>query len=158
MMRFVIVGFGSIGRRHLQRIKSVYPQAKVSVLRQKTKSGNLGGLNHLVDEVFFDINKALAWKPDAVVIANPAPFHVPTALKFAKANVHLFVEKPLSDSLEGIDVLIKECKKRNLVLPQSVDKFENLSGLGVKAVVENKHILIGTIKLMKENNLTLITL
>ena len=116
MMRFVIVGFGSIGRRHLQSIKSVYPKAKVSVLRQKTKSGNLGGLNYLVDEVFFDINKALAWKPDAVVIANPAPFHVSTALKFAKANVHLFVEKPLSDSLKGIDALIKECKKRNLIL------------------------------------------
>ena len=53
------------------------------------------------------------------------------------------------------EAVLDELKKRNLVLPQSVGKFENLSGLGVKAVVENKQVLIGTIKLMKESNVSL---
>jgi len=53
------------------------------------------------------------------------------------------------------EAVLEELKKRSLSLPQSVNKFENLSGLGVKAVVDNKHVLIGTIKLMKESNIAL---
>ena len=51
--------------------------------------------------------------------------------------------------------VLDEIKARGLTLPESVDKFENLSGLGVKAVVDGKLVLIGTVKLMKENNITL---
>src|SRR3990167_5945077 len=53
------------------------------------------------------------------------------------------------------EAVLEELKKRSLSLPQSVNKFENLSGLGGKAVVDNKHVLIGTIKLMKESNIAL---
>lgn len=51
--------------------------------------------------------------------------------------------------------VLDELKKRGLTLPESVEKFENLSGLGVKAVVEGKLVLIGTTKLMKENDVPL---
>ena len=51
--------------------------------------------------------------------------------------------------------VLDEIKARGLTLPEPVDKFENLSGLGVKAVVDGKLVLIGTVKLMKENNITL---
>lgn len=51
--------------------------------------------------------------------------------------------------------VLDELKKRGLILPESVDKFENLSGLGVKATVNGKNVLIGTVKLMKESNISL---
>ena len=51
--------------------------------------------------------------------------------------------------------VLDELKKRNLKLYESVEKFQNLSGLGVKAVVEGKQVLIGTVKLMEENNIDL---
>ena len=51
--------------------------------------------------------------------------------------------------------VLDELKKRGLTLPESVDKFENLSGLGVKAIVDGKSVLIGTVKLMKESNVAL---
>lgn len=51
--------------------------------------------------------------------------------------------------------VLDELKKRGLTLPESVEKFENLSGLGVKAVVEGKRVLIGTTKLMRESDVSL---
>lgn len=63
------------------------------------------------------------------------------------------VEAKSSHPLAG--AILDELKKRGLTLPESVDKFENLSGLGVKAIVGGKQILIGTVKLMKENNISL---
>ncbi|MDZ4712851.1 MAG: copper-translocating P-type ATPase [bacterium] len=51
------------------------------------------------------------------------------------------------------NAVLEELKNKNLSLPDDVEKFENLSGLGVKAIVNGKTILVGTVKLMKENNI-----
>lgn len=47
--------------------------------------------------------------------------------------------------------VLEEIKNRKLFLSTKVEKFENLSGLGVKARVDGQEILVGTAKLMKEN-------
>ena len=52
---------------------------------------------------------------------------------------------PLSRAVLG------EAGKRNLLLTPNVTGFENLSGLGVKALVDEKPLLIGTSRLMEEN-------
>lgn len=51
------------------------------------------------------------------------------------------------------NAVIEELKKRNLSIPEKVEKFQNLSGLGVKAIVEEKQVLVGTRRLMNENNI-----
>ncbi len=51
--------------------------------------------------------------------------------------------------------VLDEIKSRKLELSQDVAKFENLSGLGVRATVLNKNILVGTIKLMSDNKIAL---
>ncbi len=51
--------------------------------------------------------------------------------------------------------ILNALKDRKLSLPTKVEKFENMSGLGVKAVVNGKHILVGTKKLMQENKIDL---
>lgn len=47
--------------------------------------------------------------------------------------------------------ILAEVKRRKLTLPAKIEKFRNISGLGVAATVESKEILCGTLKLMKEN-------
>ncbi|HLB51786.1 copper-translocating P-type ATPase [candidate division WWE3 bacterium RIFCSPHIGHO2_12_FULL_38_15] len=46
--------------------------------------------------------------------------------------------------------VLEETKKRNIVVPSNVEKFQNLSGHGVEAFVEGKHVLVGTLKLMSD--------
>ncbi len=115
-MKVLIVGFGSIGKRHIKNLISIDPHIKIAVLRQNSKTSDLGDLKILVQEVFFDETKALSWQPDAVLVCNPAPFHCASALAFARGDVHLFIEKPLSVITDDIDPLLMECHKRKLVL------------------------------------------
>jgi len=61
------------------------------------------------------LERALEWNPDLVVIASPTHFHAEQALATARYGCPLFIEKPLSHSLEGLDILCAEVDRRNLV-------------------------------------------
>ena len=72
--------------------------------------------------------------------------------KLSKEEVHLLLiaaaetksSHPLSQAV------IEEAKKRRLKIPTRTEKFKNLEGHGVEATVEGKHILVGTVRLMKD--------
>jgi Cu2+-exporting ATPase len=87
-------------------------------------------------------------KPKVTNIATVPGFDANAALRLVAA-----VEAKSSHPLAA--AVLAELASRKLELPQSVEKFENLSGLGVKAFVENKNILVGTVKLMRNNNIAL---
>lgn len=90
-------------------------------------------------------------KPKITDITTVDGYETNEALRLVGA-----AEAKSSHPLAGAVLL--ELKERGLTLPESVDKFENLSGLGVKAIVDGKHVLIGTVKLMKESNIDLSSL
>jgi Cu2+-exporting ATPase len=46
--------------------------------------------------------------------------------------------------------ILEEVARRKLTIPEKIEKFNSISGLGVEAVVEGKHVLVGTIKLMAD--------
>src|SRR2546422_4369509 len=49
--------------------------------------------------------------------------------------------------------VLDEVKRRGLKLVGGIEHFENLSGLGVKAAIEGKEVLVGTVKLMKQSGI-----
>ncbi|MDP1743696.1 MAG: copper-translocating P-type ATPase [Candidatus Amesbacteria bacterium] len=49
--------------------------------------------------------------------------------------------------------VLEEAKKRKIIIPEKIEKFQNLAGLGVEAIVEGKQILVGTIKLMHDRGI-----
>lgn len=113
-MRFLIVGLGSIGRRHLAAIRHVHPEAGIIVLRRKGQA-----LDNVAPEgvtVLDDWEAALEREPTAAIVANPAPRHLASGLALAEAGLHLLIEKPLADHLAGIDALLGLCRERNRVL------------------------------------------
>ena len=87
-------------------------------------------------------------KPTVTHIATVEGYDEDEALRLVGA-----AEAKSSHPLAG--AVLDEMKKRGLTVPDSIDKFENLSGLGVKALVDGKQVLIGTVKLMKESNIFL---
>ncbi len=46
--------------------------------------------------------------------------------------------------------ILEEVSKRKLTVPTQIEKFNSISGHGVEAVVDDKHVLVGTIKLMND--------
>src|SRR5213593_3928814 len=48
---------------------------------------------------------------------------------------------------------LEEVKSRHLQLPTRIERFESLSGLGVRASIEGKEVLVGTVKLMNQSGI-----
>ncbi len=109
----LIMGVGSIGERHLRCFQTTGRAAVAFVeindaLRQ-TIAERYGCHGYA------DLDAALADRPDAAVIATPAPLHVPLATRLAEAGIHILIEKPLSTSREGIDRLSQMVHRQQLV-------------------------------------------
>src|SRR6058998_3707983 len=51
------------------------------------------------------------------------------------------------------NAVLEEAKRRQLRLPTRIERFENLSGLGVRASIEEKDVLVGTVKLIKQGGI-----
>ena len=104
--RYLVVGSGSIGRRHLRNLRQLRPDGVLAVLRRPDSTG--AGPIEGCDEVLSSPDDALAFEPSAAVIASPAPFHAPMARRLLEAGVSVLIEKPLAssygDALGLIDV------------------------------------------------------
>ena len=92
-MKILIVGLGSIGQRHFKILQS-YSNIQLAALR--TKKGELK--NEINIKEFFNLNDALSFKPDGVIISNPTTYHVESALPFLKKGCKVLIEKPISSS------------------------------------------------------------
>ena len=62
--------------------------------------------------VFYDLDDALTVKPDIVVIANPTSLHLPVLQAALDAGAAVFVEKPISHTLEGVNEVVALAEQR----------------------------------------------
>lgn len=112
--RILVVGLGSIGRRHARLVRQAQPQARIAALRRAGQGDLQDGL---VDQVFHSVTDALQqFAPRAAIIANPASLHLEVAMALAQAGVHLLIEKPLAPSQAGVADLVALCRRQNVVL------------------------------------------
>jgi len=110
--RILIVGHGSIGKRHLGLARNFFPDADIRVLRHVKSTSTPENSNGCFD----NIEDAYSFAPQLAVIANPATFHIEVALKLTEHGVHLLIEKPIAASRESILLLLDLSRKNNTVL------------------------------------------
>lgn len=96
--RVLICGLGSIGRRHLRLLRQYWPSLNISVLR--SGFGPACQESELANQVFICLDDALAWKPEAAIIATPAIDHLSKALTLARLGIPLLIEKPVGTGCE----------------------------------------------------------
>ena len=111
MTNVLIVGYGSIGKRHLEN----FLQFKDIRLTVYTKRNDLQLLKKKGIKVSNSLTECLKENPDIGVIANETSLHTPIAIKLAKEGLDLFLEKPLSNSLKDIEKLRAIVKKNKLI-------------------------------------------
>lgn len=97
MQKCLIAGFGSVGRRHFKNLRTL--GVKDFVL-YRTQLGTLDDEAASEQPVTSDLKSALAQRPTMAVIANPTSLHLGTAVSCAEADCHLFIEKPVGDTLD----------------------------------------------------------
>ena len=108
---FLVAGSGSIGRRHLENLRRL-GVTEATLYRTGRRDPAAPTVEAPAE---FDLGRALAFRPRAVLVCNPSALHMETALAAARAGAHVLVEKPLSHSLEGVEELATEVRRRGLV-------------------------------------------
>ncbi|PYB77097.1 Gfo/Idh/MocA family protein [Rhizobium wuzhouense] len=109
LQKVLIVSLGSIGRRHLRNLRLLLPDAELAVLRRQ-------GAAEDADRVFHDLPSALAFKPDAAIVASPASAHLASASALVKQAVPVLVEKPFADRLDGLPQLVADAEAAGVPL------------------------------------------
>ena len=103
--RILIVGRGSMGKRHFEISRKLFPKAEIAVY---SASGDLNSFP-LAFTTREEISRFL---PQISVLANKTSEHLEFATFLANLNSHLLIEKPISFDLSDIEALLM-AKKRN---------------------------------------------
>jgi predicted dehydrogenase len=101
-MKFLISGLGSIGRRHFRNLLAL---GERDIILHRTHRATLPDDELSGFPVETDLAKALAHKPDALIVANPTALHLEVAIPAAEAGCHILMEKPIAHMLEGVQEL-----------------------------------------------------
>ena len=132
-MIFGIIGYGSIGQRHVRNLIAL--GYKDIVLLRKIGSGN----NYDLKE-FTEIKEFLGSEPDVVIIANPTNLHAEFLTQILSLDINVLVEKPLVATIEEWQSL--------------QDQLLNYDGIGMTAYNMRFHPSVSeTQKIITENKL-----
>ncbi len=98
-MNILIVGLGSIAKKHISALRKVVPEAKVYALRSDRHASAYEDVNNIyslneVDEEF-----------DFAIISNPTSRHAETVEELLKMRIPLFIEKPVFGELGHFDLV-----------------------------------------------------
>src|SRR2546425_11796283 len=106
----------------------------------------LEGVSKIQSVVFDKTGTLTEGKPRISEIATLQDWNEDEAMRLV-GGAEAESNHPLSNAV------LEEVKRRQLQLPTRIERFENLSGLGVRASIEGKEVLVGTVKLMKQSSI-----
>lgn len=129
MLNIAVIGAGHLGEFHIKLLKSSKLFNLIGFF-----DPNKSRVKEIIDKYninFFEIDK-ISSLVDAVIISTPTSSHYETAVKFLNNKKHVFIEKPISSSIEQANKLI-EIKKSNKLIGQvgHVERF-NSAFLNIK--------------------------
>ena len=131
-MKFGIIGYGSIGQRHVNNLITL-GQKDIVLLRKIGSSNRHNFVEFTEVQVFLDS------QPDVVIIANPTSLHAEYLMQILDRNIHVMVEKPLVSTMEEL---------------QSIEnKIVNYTGIGMTAYNMRFHPCVKEAKRVIENDL-----
>lgn len=124
-MRILIAGLGAIGQRHARNLRAIDPGVELIAFRRRRlpfvitetlqRDDSRDVESALGIRSFDSLDAALAERPDAVFVCTPSSQHLEIAQRAAEAGCHLFIEKPVSHSLDGLAELQATVRAKRLV-------------------------------------------
>ena len=149
--RIVVVGTGSIGKRHARLLSE---RADISV---ELCDPNILTLNEAIQELgnlpkHLSFERMLKTKPDMLLIASPHKFHVQQTIQGLNIGAHVLCEKPMSDSLNSAKKILKVTTAANQILSYGFSnhfhpgilKIKKLIASGQLGEVLYAHFHVGT--------------
>lgn len=137
--RAVVIGCGSIGRRHLANLQSLG-------VRDLLASDPDPGADGWLREALLDVPMAPSldavwdWRPDVVFVTSPTHLHLEQAIEAARRGHDLFIEKPVAHTLRGLDELERLVDERALVTMVGCNMRFHPGPVAVKRLLDERAI------------------
>ena len=96
-MNVLVIGLGSIGRKHVKCLNQIDPAAEIYALRSTPQAETFDGVHNIYS------HKELSVQPDFVIISNPTKYHKEAILEASTYKCPLFIEKPIVACLSDAD-------------------------------------------------------
>ena len=101
--KICIVGLGSIGKRHLLNIVKILNKRgasySIDLLRSNSQKDIDSEVKNLINNIYFKMDD-VPNDYDVIFITNPTHLHYDTVKDFVVKTSHMFIEKPVFDSVE----------------------------------------------------------
>jgi predicted dehydrogenase len=99
-MRVLIIGLGSIAKKHIYALKKINPDIELYSLRNSINS-------EVYDDIIniYSLNEVQQLEFDFSIISNPTFLHAKTIESLIPLKIPLFIEKPLFDSINQRSLL-----------------------------------------------------
>jgi predicted dehydrogenase len=111
--RILVSGVGTAGERHIRNLLAL-GQNEIAVHRSR---GHPYRTLERAFETYADLGRALAeWRPEVVLVTGATSLHLTVATEAAEAGCHVFVEKPLANTTEGLDRLEQALARHDRLL------------------------------------------
>lgn len=98
--RIAILGFGSIGKRHLSNVSKLLTERgdtfQIDIIRRNAQDPLEHKYVNLINRIYSEDDEILE-RYDAIFITNPTYLHYDSILKFSNITRSMFIEKPLFD-------------------------------------------------------------
>ncbi len=108
-MKVLIVGFGSIAKKHTAALRKLNPAVELFALRSSASAAAINGVVNIYNLELISILGI-----NFIIISNPTFRHKETIASLLHLHIPLFIEKPLFHNLEGEDVLSSISKKNTI--------------------------------------------
>jgi predicted dehydrogenase len=100
MRKALVVGLGSIAKRHINNLTKLYPEITVICVSASGRSIETDEVNAFVTTDSLESLDLDAF--DIAIVASPAPFHLTHARPLVSANIPVLIEKPLCSYLSEL--------------------------------------------------------
>jgi len=111
-LSFLIIGCGSIGSRHLRNLQKIGVNHIFAADPDDNKRAFVKK-EYNINETYASHIDALKQNTiDAVLICAPTSLHIPLSYDALNYDCHVFIEKPLSHNMEGVQKLYSLAKKK----------------------------------------------
>lgn len=107
-MKVLIIGLGSIAKKHIASILKLAPDTLFYALRSNVNSSIQDNIENIYD--INDTPKDI----DYIIITNPTSIHASTINKVIYLNKPIFIEKPIFDKIEENVDLVSLVQKNNI--------------------------------------------
>lgn len=134
----LVIGCGSIGQRHIGNL------CQLGVVRILVHDPDVARMEAVVAkqpvQTCATIEEAYRAKPQAVLVCAPSRFHLSIAREAILHDCDVFVEKPLSHTLDGVDEVLELAHARGRIIMLGYNMRFNPCGLQIKAWLDDHRI------------------